>query len=117
MSTSPSSRAQTRLVIALVCTIAAGCNKFNPAAAKGRLNDGSCIQILAATGMRDNDITLQLTTPFGENVKGPAPGTEAILSYCVTQAGPYTGTLSAALNGPFTAAAITCPRAAVKPLK
>ena len=74
------------------------------------LHKGTCVQLIAATGMDGNDLTISLVTPFGVSVPAPPPGKEVVLSYCVKEGGPHTGTLTPALAGPFTSAAIICPR-------
>lgn len=78
------------------------------------LEPRTCIHIVMATGMPDNDLTVQLMTPIGEAVPAPPPGLEGVLSHCSAEGGKHSGTIAAALLGPFTAAAVSCPMRATR---
>ncbi|MEO7037966.1 MAG: hypothetical protein ABI548_28625 [Polyangiaceae bacterium] len=75
------------------------------------LDAGTCFDLFAATGVPDNELKLTLSTPFGETV-APIPPTanELELPYCAASAGPHIMELSAALDGPFSAAIAICTR-------
>jgi hypothetical protein len=60
--------------------------------------------------MAGNDLSIEFMTPVGEKVPAPAPGREVTLAYCAREGGPYTGRISPALDGPFTAVAVICSR-------
>ncbi len=76
------------------------------------LEAGTCFDLFAATGVPDNELTLTLSTPFGESVAPmPAAANELDLGYCAASSGPHIMELSAAVDGPFSAAIAICNRA------
>jgi hypothetical protein len=77
----------------------------------GDFKEGSCILVIASTGAPKNLLAFDMTTPFGEKVATPAPATEIAFSFCPKVAGPHEGHVRAAEGGPFTLAAVTCPKA------
>ncbi|HEY4157105.1 MAG TPA: hypothetical protein VGM29_03375, partial [Polyangiaceae bacterium] len=78
------------------------------------LNSGQCMQVIAASGITDNDITVELSTPFGESIKPmPTAGTDIDVGYCATSTGPHVTELSAALGAPYSIAVAICNRGAL----
>ncbi len=78
------------------------------------LEPGACFDVLAATGVSDNAISVTLTTPFGEQVAPmPAPSTDVEVPYCATASGPHIVELTPAVDGPFSMAIAICNRAAL----
>lgn len=110
-----------RVASILKARAAAGCRHILSAAKThpsqttltARLERGVCVQVIAATGMKDNLLTASMMTPEGAPVPAPPPSLEVILSYCAGRAGEHSGRITAALEGPFTTAAIICPRRAM----
>jgi hypothetical protein len=69
----------------------------------------TCIALIAATGVKDNALKIELKTPFGEKVTVPAPALEHSFLYCPNQSGPHDMSVTSAANSPFTFATVTCP--------
>ena len=115
--TDPAGVGATRVAELMKEQLAAGCRHVllpartyaNAQTMTASLEPRTCVHIVVATGMPDNDLTVQLMTPIGEKVAGPPPGLEAVLSHCSAEGGKHSGTVDAALLGPFTAAAVSCP--------
>jgi hypothetical protein len=81
------------------------------------LNPGTCFDVIAATGVSDNDLTVTMSTPFGESVAPmPAPATSFEVAYCAASAGPHVVDVGPAVNGPFAAAIAVCNRSALPKL-
>ncbi len=120
LPTDPVGVGATRVAELLEARQAAGCRRLLAPAAThvgeatltATLNRGTCVQLVAATGMADNELTVSLSTPVGRPIAAPA-GQEVVLSYCVDTGGPHAGRITPALDGPFTSAAVICPRAAM----
>ncbi|HXK18234.1 MAG TPA: hypothetical protein VNG33_10555 [Polyangiaceae bacterium] len=75
---------------------------------------GQCVQILAATGIDDNALSLTFKDPIGGDVASlPAAATELSFSYCATRSGAHLAVIDPALDGPFTFASVACPRSAL----
>jgi len=121
LPTDPDGVGATRVAEILEARRAAGCKQILAAAQThvgeqtltATLNRGTCVQLVAATGMPDNDLTVSLSTPLGRPVPAPPPGREVILSYCAEPGGDHTGRITPAVGGPFTSAALVCPRRAM----
>lgn len=121
MPTDPTGVGATRVASLLAAREAAGCRQILSAARThpseatltARLERGACVQVIAATGMADNLLTASMMTPEGRPVRAPPPGLAVILSHCASRAGEHSGKITAALDGPFTTAAIICPRRAM----
>lgn len=115
--TDPDGVGATRVAELMKEKLAAGCRHVllpartyaNGQTMTASLEPRTCIHIVMATGMPDNDLTIQLMTPIGEEVPAPPPGLEGVLSHCSADGGKHSGTIAAALLGPFTAAAVSCP--------
>lgn len=121
MPSDPTGVGATRVASLLAAREAAGCRqilsaaKTHPSEATltARLERGACVQVIAATGMKDNLLTASMMTPEGRPVPAPPPALAVVLSHCAGRAGEHSGRISAALDGPFTTAAIICPRRAM----
>jgi uncharacterized membrane protein len=121
MPTDPTGVGATRVASLLAAREAAGCRQILSAARThpseatltARLERGACVQVIAATGMKDNLLTASMMTPEGRPVPAPPPALAVVLSHCASRAGEHSGRISAALDGPFTTAAIICPRRAM----
>jgi hypothetical protein len=78
------------------------------------LSPGTCFDVIAATGVSDNDLTVTMSTPFGESVAPmPAPTTSFETAYCAANAGPHVVDVVPAVNGPFSVAIAVCNRNAL----
>jgi hypothetical protein len=78
------------------------------------INPGICYDVIAATGVSDNDLTVTMSTPFGESVTPmPAPTTSFEVAYCAANAGPHVVNVDPAVNGPFSVAIAVCNRSAL----
>lgn len=78
------------------------------------LEPGTCFDVLAATGVPDNAISVTVTTPFGEQVAPmPAPSLDLEVPYCATASGLHVVELTPGVDGPFSMAIAICNRAAL----
>ena len=69
-----------------------------------------CLVILAASGVPDNTLTVELQTPFGDRVPAPQVAADVRLVYCAKQAGPHPLTLKPATSLYYAMAGMECPR-------
>jgi hypothetical protein len=78
------------------------------------LNAGTCFDVVSATGVSDNELTVSMSTPFGESVNPmPVPATDLEVAYCAASAGPQVVEVWPAVNGPFSVAIAVCNRNAL----
>jgi hypothetical protein len=75
------------------------------------LTVGTCFDVIASSGVPDNELKLTLSTPFGESVTPmPAPATDLEVAYCAANAGPHVVETTAAVNAPYSVAIAICNR-------
>ncbi len=78
------------------------------------ISPGTCFDVVGATGVADNELTVTMSTPFGESVAPmPAPATGFEVAYCAASAGPHVVEVGPAVNGPFSVAIAECSRNAL----
>lgn len=75
------------------------------------LDAGTCLDLIAATGVPDNQIKIAMSSPFGETIAPlPAPATSLEVPYCASNAGPHVIEVEGAVNGPYSVAIAICAR-------
>ena len=78
------------------------------------LEAGLCMDLIAATGVPDNELKAAFSSPFGEAIAPmPAAATSLEVGYCAVSAGPHVIELTSALEAPFSAAIAICTRKAL----
>ena len=78
------------------------------------LDPGTCFDVIAATGVPDNELKVTLSSPFGEPIVPLAPpATDIEVPYCAASSGPHVTEISGAVNGPFSVAIAICTRKAL----
>lgn len=71
--------------------------------------NGTCVRVLAITGVADNKLTLTMKTPFGETIATPEAGNEVDFTYCPKTAGPHPMSIEPSTDDFYTLAAVECP--------
>jgi len=71
--------------------------------------NGTCVRVLAITGVADNKLTLTMKTPFGETIATPEASTEVDFTYCPKTPGPHPMSIVPATDDFYTVAAVECP--------
>jgi len=71
--------------------------------------NGTCVRVLAVTGVADNKLTLTMKTPFGEAIKTPDAANEVDFTYCPKTAGPHPMSIAPSTDDFYTVAAVECP--------
>jgi len=71
--------------------------------------NGTCVRVLAITGVPDNALTLTMKTPFGETIPTPEAGNEVDFTYCPKTPGPHPMSIVPATDDFYTVAAVECP--------
>lgn len=78
------------------------------------LDAGTCLNLVAATGVPDNEIKIAMSSPFGETIAPlPAAATFLEVPYCASSAGPHVIEMEAAVDGPYSVAIAICARQAL----
>jgi hypothetical protein len=73
-----------------------------------KLPAGSCVYIIAATGMPGNQLTLQLQDVNQTSIGSPITGAQVSLPFCPTKTGSYGYKIDTGDNQPFTWADLQC---------
>ena len=71
--------------------------------------NGTCVRVIAVTGVRANRLTLAMKTPFGEAIQTPPPSSEMDFTYCPKTEGPHPTEITPATDAYYTVAALECP--------
>lgn len=79
--------------------------------------NGTCVRVLAVTGVADNELTLTMKTPFGETIATPEAGNEVDFTYCPKTAGPHPMSIEPSTDDFYTVAAVECPASLSKKKK
>jgi hypothetical protein len=71
--------------------------------------NGTCVRVIAVTGVAANRLTLTMKTPFGETIETPPPSTELDFTYCPKTEGPHPTQITPATEAYYTVGALECP--------
>jgi len=71
--------------------------------------NGTCVRVLAITGVADNKLTLTMKTPFGETIQTPDAANEVDFTYCPKTPGPHPMSIVPSTDDFYTVAAVECP--------
>ena len=71
--------------------------------------NGTCVRVLAITGVTENTLTLTMKTPFGETIPTPEASNEVDFTYCPKTPGPHPMSIVPATDDFYTVAAVECP--------
>ncbi len=70
---------------------------------------GSCVHFFVTTGVRDNPLSVELRTPFGERLETPAASTEMDFTQCPKTKGPHRLDIRPATEDFYTLSGVECP--------
>ena len=76
---------------------------------------GDCVEVIAATGVATNTLTMSMTTPFGSPVPAPAPSYLVRIAHCPQEEGSFPVTITAAEEYYYHVAVVGCPRSVYNP--
>lgn len=71
--------------------------------------NGTCVTVLAVTGVEKNALTLKMKSPLGDVIQTPPAAPEVEFSICPKMRGPHPTTIIPTTEDPYTVAAIECP--------
>ncbi|AKU97040.1 hypothetical protein AKJ09_03704 [Labilithrix luteola] len=71
--------------------------------------NGTCVTVIAVTGVEKNALTLKMKSPLGDVIPTPPPAPEVEFSICPKMRGPHPTTIVPTTEDPYTVAAIECP--------